>query len=67
MSKSDGQIFDFEKICRLCLVEKRSMSAIFSKKKSDKKVPLPVRIMSCASLEVSYYYYYYHYNILNRF
>lgn len=56
MSKSEAQVLDFEKICRLCLLEKRSMSSIFSKKKSDKKVPLPVRIMSCASLEVRKYY-----------
>ncbi|KAK6642296.1 hypothetical protein RUM44_014019 [Polyplax serrata] len=48
----ESEILDFEKICRLCLLEKTSMLRIFTKKKRNNTAPLPIRIMSCASLEV---------------
>ncbi|EEB14428.1 conserved hypothetical protein [Pediculus humanus corporis] len=48
----ENEILDFDKICRLCLLEKTSMLRIFTKKKKNNTTPLPIRIMSCASLEV---------------
>lgn len=52
--EEDNIILDFDKICRLCLLEKTSMLRIFAKKKRNNTTPLPIRIMSCASLEVSF-------------
>ncbi|KAL0266795.1 UNVERIFIED_CONTAM: hypothetical protein PYX00_009244 [Menopon gallinae] len=50
--QEENEVLDFDKICRLCLLEKTSMLRIFAKKKQSNITPLPIRIMSCASLEV---------------
>lgn len=49
----EKEVLDFEKICRLCLLEKGSLLRIFAKKKRNNTTPLPIRIMTCTSLEVS--------------
>lgn len=54
--QEENEVLDFDKICRLCLLEKTSMLRIFAKKKQSNITPLPIRIMSCASLEVGIYY-----------
>lgn len=53
-AEEECEVLDFDKICRLCLLEKTSMLRIFSKKKQNNTAPLAIRIMSCASLEVRY-------------
>lgn len=56
-AEEESEVLDFDKICRLCLLEKTSMLRIFAKKKRNNTTPLPIRIMSCASLEVSYIFF----------
>lgn len=48
---------DFNKICRLCLTEETVMSSIYNEDDTEtNSVPLPLRIMSCVSVEVSTIY-----------
>lgn len=51
---SQESVIDFSKICRLCLTEDSSMSSIFKDEDSYNSVSLPVKIMACVSIEVSF-------------
>lgn len=50
----EESVIDFNKICRLCLMEESVMSSIYNEQdKHSSTVPLPLRIMACVSIEVS--------------
>jgi len=53
-----------KQICRCCMNQYVSLSNIYSRENRLKStVPLPLQIMACVSIEVSYYIFF-HYNFL---
>jgi len=54
MPPNSLDVSNFDKICRLCLEEKKTLHSIFNQKsKAGDNLPLPQKIESCASVTVS--------------
>lgn len=54
MSDDDNINLNLSEICRLCLTHEDDMLPIFDNKAGVQAPPLPVKIMTCASVKVRF-------------
>lgn len=54
MGDDDNINLNISEICRLCLTHEERMLPIFDNKAGGQAPPLPVKIMTCASVKVSF-------------
>jgi len=54
MGDDDNINFNISEICRLCLTHEEHMLPIFDNKAGGQAPPLPVKIMTCASVKVRF-------------
>jgi hypothetical protein len=59
MSDKYNADLNLSEICRLCLTHEGEMLPIFDNKTDVQIPPLPVKIMTCASVEVRFLYVYF--------
>lgn len=53
MGENDKHVINFEKICRLCLQEKRTLTEIFETMADNNNLTIDQKIMACATIDVS--------------
>ncbi|KAL0275211.1 UNVERIFIED_CONTAM: hypothetical protein PYX00_003140 [Menopon gallinae] len=53
MDESEGQVVNFERICRLCLHEKRTLTDIFEPTSDNNNYSIDQKIMACATIDLS--------------
>lgn len=53
MGENDKQIVNFDRICRLCLHEKRTLTEIFESTADNNNLSIDQKIMTCATIDVS--------------
>ena len=53
MGENDKHAINFEKICRLCLYEKRTLTEIFESTADNNNLSIDQKIMACATIDVS--------------